>query len=301
MKFNPFAKRRYRPKTARPRDGIGFGRIMLRLLVLSLMAGILACLVSGGALLYKFMYHSQYFKVRDVILAGADADLAVKNQIERCIRQQILKDGILLKVDEMAVKDLLEGKDDKGVIKGIPKVKRAIVAKQYPNRLLVGVTLRQAVAFVLNDPILAIDEEGYAMESIDVRHRRVMEFPFITGLDKMSLAAGHQIQSEALTKALLLLSCLENKAPVLFAKISEVHCDEQEGLTLLMKGGTEIRFGNGNPIEKMPAFDTFVQKYGAPDQFAYIDLRWLVSPGKGQVSFMMRPAAKTPQAALPRQ
>jgi cell division septal protein FtsQ len=287
MRFNPFAHRsRYRPQTPRPRYNVSVGRILLRLLVLSLMAAILGCITTGCVLLYKFMYDSQYFKVRDVILTGADADLAVKNQIERRIQQDKFNEANLLNVQEKTVQNAVQQN---------AKVKQALVAKQYPNRLLIGVTLRHAVALVLHDPILAIDGEGYVLESLDVRHPSVLELPFITGLDKKSLSIGSQIQSEALTKALLLLSCLENRAPALFAKTSEVHCDEKESLTLLLKGGTEIRFGNGNPIEKMPAFDTFVQKNGTPEQFAYIDLRF-----EGQIPYMTRPTVKAPQVALPK-
>lgn len=286
MKFNPFAKKRYRPRTARPRYNVSVGRILLRFLVLSVFLAILACIITGGVMLYRFMYHSRYFEVRDVILTGADADPAVKNQIERRIQQEKLNEANLLQIQEVAVQ---------GAVQQNPKVKRALAAKQYPNRLLIGVTLRHAVAYVLNDPILAIDEEGFAMDRLVVRDPGILDHPFITGLDKMSLAVGSQIQSEALTKALLLLSCLENRAPALFAKTSEVHCDDKESLTLLLNGGTEIRFGNGNPIEKMPAFDTFAQKYGIPEQFAYIDLRF-----EGQIPYMMRPTAKAPEAALPK-
>ena len=253
-----------KPRIHAPRRfGERVGRFFHRLFLCLVVIGVLALVGFVGFAFYRFLYRSDFFKVGEVLISGANG--RVEHRIRRFLLREHLSDENLWKLDTEAVRATIEE---------IPKVQNAAVTKRYPNQLLIEVRQRQIAALVLNDPILAIDAERVVVEAFTTRHPRALQYPFITGLDLARADLGDEIQSEDLTKALFLLSSLARRAPTLFSRISEVHCGTQNNLTLLLKGGTEIRFGSGNPIEKMPALDTFLSHKGEPEQFAYIDLRF---------------------------
>jgi cell division septal protein FtsQ len=157
------------------------------------------------------------------------------------------------------------------------------VRKRYPSKLRIALRQRRMAALLFQDPILAIDDEGVVIETLTPRHPKALDFPFISGLPSERARLGDRIRNEALANALLLLSCLSAGAPDLLKKTSEVHCGENSHITLLLESGTEIRFGAGNPVRKMPLLETFLAKMGSPDQFAYVELRF-----EGQIPYKLR-------------
>jgi hypothetical protein len=63
-----------------------------------------------------------------------------------------------------------------------------------------------------------------------------------------------------------------------------------DSISAHLKGGTEVRFGDGNPIDKLPALETFIalkrEQGGDPFSALYIDLRF-----ENQIVFMERERA----------
>jgi cell division septal protein FtsQ len=261
--FKRNAKKVYR--AGRPPLRVRVGYFLLRLLIVALFFGFLGGLGWLGYVLQRFLLHSDYFAVREIQVAGPPLERLVARQIEgRLSRLGVQGQNLLLLKPEAVRQDL----------EAIPKVRSVQVEKIFPGRVRVTVAPRELAALLLSDPILGIDKEGVVIELLSARHPKALEFPFISGLQLGRPQLGDQIRSQTLTSSLLLLSCLRSRSPVLFQKSSEVHCDSENSLTLLLKGGTEIRFGSGNPIQKMPILDTFLEKMGAPEQYAYIDLRF---------------------------
>ncbi|MBN1866434.1 cell division protein FtsQ/DivIB [Candidatus Sumerlaeota bacterium] len=261
---NPFRRKpKYRPPV--PHDRIGrriarfFGRFFLALLVL---AG-LAALGWLGWLFHGFLFRSDFFALKDIEIDGADP--RVEYRIRNALCREALHTGNVLRLDSKKIQEAAES---------ISKVKSVRVRKRYPGRIRISVEQRYAVALVLSDPLLAVDSEGVVIEELLTRHSQASEFPYLTGFQVGRPRLGERLKSESLTTGLTLISYLRDRSPALLSKVSEVHFDEEKGLTLVLKGGTEVRFGRDDPLSAMIRFETFAQEMGPLEQYRYIDLRF---------------------------
>jgi len=265
MFLRPFKKKRKVYRAGKLRFAARVVVLGFRVLVVAVVLSIVAALVWIGWTLHGFLARPDYFALKEIVVSGSPLDKTVADQVEETLALQKVRrrNLLLLNVDEI-----------RGSLEAIPKVKSALVRKHYPARLSVEVTQREPVALLLRDPIVAVDIEGAIIEILRPRDPRLLQFPFISGVSVGSCQPGEKIKSEILTRCLVLISCLQRRALTLLKKTSELHCDNEDNITLLLKGGTEIRFGSGNPVEKMPALETFLGKMGPPERFAYIDLRF---------------------------
>ena len=273
-------------RAGKPRVGERIATFFLRLIALVIIGGFLVAASWVSYRFYYFILRSDYFSTTDLAITPLTLKPEIKREIQEKLDEEKIRGTNLLLLNTAQVRQALET---------IPKVKSAALNKRYPDKLSVGVTLREMAGILQHDPILAVDHEGVVIEQLSMQHPRILDFPFISGLQLGPLRLGDPIRSETLTRALHLLSCLQNQEPLLFKKVSEVHCDNENGITLLIRGGTEIRFGDGNPIQKMPALETFLQKVGAPEQFVYIDLRF-----DGQVPYKPKQEAAPKAASTPK-
>ena len=276
--------KRYRPPAARERLGRRLARFVTRVLLVTLVVAGLALAGWGGWMLYNFLYRSEYFDLRDVDvelvegpgLATEPNPDFLRHELRTLLHDAGLDEGNLLQLDAAAVRRTVESHS---------KVLQATVRKHYPRRLSVKAELREVVALVRHDPILAVDKTGFVTQALSTRSAQATRFPYVTGEDIGAVEVGKLLKSEDLTKALRLLSSLRVGARALAEKISEVHCDNATGnLSVILLGGTEIRFGSGDPLLKMPALETHLQKEKASaEQFVYVDLRFVNAQGVGPV------------------
>lgn len=283
MLFGLFKRhtKRYRPPATRQRLGRRLVASTVRIFLAVLVVACLGAAGWGGWMLYNFLYTSEYFDLCDLeieLVPGPGLDTEpnpdfVVGEIGNRLHEAALDQGNLLRLDAAAVR---------ATVKGHSKVLDATVRKHYPRRLTVQATLREVVALVPHDPILAVDKDGFIVQALSTRSAQATRFPFITGIALGPVELGqcltdpHSTEASAdLTKALRLLSSLRLGARPLADKISEIHCDNATGdLSLILLGSTEIRFGSGDPLLKMPALETFLHNQkGEPEQYAYIDLR----------------------------
>jgi cell division protein FtsQ len=290
----PFSLFRRKKKFRKPAPPVRLGarlfRLTLRLFVLVLVLGALGLGVWFGVALYNFVYKSSYFEydADQITLRFDESSLsgeepAIRVQVLRRLRWKKLDQGNLLELNAEELRKEIENH---------PKVRKAAVRKVFPNALDVEIAQREPVALLVQDGILTVDREGVVLEAVDTRDPRSLLYPFITGIEQGRVEPGTRIQSESLTKALELLICVKDKEASLFDKISEVHCDRERNLTLILKGGTQIRFGAADPVARMPKLDTVFKEMGPPEQFEYIDLRL-----DDQVPVMPKSSVASPEGA----
>jgi len=255
-------KKTYRPPS-RDRFADRLIRLTIRLLVLLSISAMLRLVGWLAYQLHGFTYRSDYFSVREIIVSGCESRM--EHRFKRDIRAMLDEDDNLLRLDTERVRLKLESH---------PKVRSVNVEKVYPSLLIVEVQTREIVAMVLNDPLLGIDRQGVITAAFSVRHPMAVRYPFLSGLDCGGKQPGDSLNSESLTKMLGLLLSIKNGSPHLYSQVSELHSDEDSNLTLLVEGGTAVRLGSEDPIEKMPVLDVFIRKMGSLDKFAYVDLRF---------------------------
>jgi cell division septal protein FtsQ len=249
----------------------------LRSLAILSVVGVLVFVLAAaiGALgwqFYLFLFRTNYFAIENIRVTNADK--IVTQQVLWRLRADKLTEGNLLQVSSRQIRQAVES---------LPKVRSAKVEKIPPCEIRIDVEQRQPVALLCHDPLLTLDRDGVVLDTLSLRRREVLDYPFITGVEAGRVRLGDRLRSADLTKALGFISCLRGRAGWLFDRVSELHCGQDGQLTVLLKGGTEIRFGEGIPTDKMPLLETFVGKKGMPEKYAYIDLRF-----DGQISSMSK-------------
>jgi len=131
-----------------------------------------------------------------------------------------------------------------------PWVERAVVRRQFPDRLIVDVTERRARALVNLGNLSYVDTDGVVFKK--VARGDSLDFPVITGLRPSDLTTpdGHAL----LSRALELQTLLERDPRFGPSKISEIHVSRETGLSVITTGdATEIRFGPDNFPVKLEA------------------------------------------------
>jgi cell division septal protein FtsQ len=287
-------RNRYRPPDSRDRLARRLSSLFATTVSIFLIVCILGLLGWGGWTFYAFLFLSDYFEIREVTVTLVDdttsevrdAPDAYRERLIEEIRQILSENG-----SDRGNLITLKTRKVRQDVETHGRVRHASVRKRYPSELQVEIETRRTEVLVLDREILAVDKDRVVAEVLTTQSPEAARFPYVTGL-KLEGVPGKRIESESLTKALLLLSSLRSQAPVLAGKISDIYFDGTGNLTLYLRGGTEIRFGKDDPIRKMPALETFISKKGQPELFAYIDLRV-----EGEVAAMSREKAAELKAA----
>lgn len=238
--------------------------VRLGILVLAAVVGVLVLL--SFSQFHGFIFQSDFFAIsqRWLEFPHATERPSLAEELEALSLWKNLEGSLLTHLKPARLERQLEGH---------PKVRKARVHKIFPATLRVEIEERKPVALVALDRLVTVDKEGVILERISTTSPEAVAFPFLTGLGAARGIPGEEIVSESLTAMLHLLSSWQAYAPDLYAETSEIHLDANHQLWVYLKGGTELRFGPGSPLEKMPALETFIREKGAAKGYAYIDLR----------------------------
>lgn len=123
-----------------------------------------------------------------------------------------------------------------------PEIRRASVAKRFPNELVVKVEERKPSVLLLSESRLYLaDEECVVLR--EVGPEDPLDLPVISGLGRAALAVGAKFEGRQLPAAIRLLRSVERSASML-GPVSEIRVDPSEGLTLFLENlPVPIRFG----------------------------------------------------------
>jgi hypothetical protein len=121
------------------------------------------------------------------------------------------------------------------------------------------------------------------MERLSSATMKDKDLPCISGISGDDVQVGEKIYNPYLYKALDLTHVVKEKNPEFYTKLSEVQISSDpmshlESITAYMRGGMEVRFGDNNPIEMLPAFEVWANtvrdKGQDPYKLYYVDLRF---------------------------
>ena len=124
---------------------------------------------------------------------------------------------------------------------------------------------------------------GVVMEQVANARVRDFRLPFINGLSPSEVVVAERVYNPSLMRALDLARVLKERNHELYDQFAEIniHRDPSsqiDSLTAQLAGGTEVRFGDSNPIEKLPVLEYFIgmqrQQNIDPFAMAYVDLRF---------------------------
>jgi cell division protein FtsQ len=231
---------------------------------------VLAAIVQAS---YGFLTSSPYFRITKLEVEGVGGKL--QKELNSIARKAIAENRSLLTLDISRLRNQIASH---------PGIRNLHLEKLYPDTLIIKASEREPAAVVYADNFYLVDRDGYAVSKIRNQDLPSYQFPVITGLSSDEIAVGSKIYNERLLGALDLVRVLKDKNPELCASLSEIHLGSDpiqrlDNLTAVFKGGLEVRFGDKNPVEKLPALDYFLksQKDQHVDPFremAYVDLRF---------------------------
>lgn len=198
---------------------------------------------------YQFVSRSEYFALGEITIEGnqrvsTDAILA-------CLGSEFIIEGV-------STIGLRAGAAEK-VLKTIPEVQDAIVEVVWPDRLQVAVVERRPAGIYISErESLLFDSTGLLFTTATGADIARAELPIITGLSKAGLQRGETIPAESLTHITRFRSVMTAAAPSLLRKVSELHVEPAEGLTLVMHDGSRFACGWRPAEEVGPVVEALV-------------------------------------------
>ncbi|MCX8037042.1 MAG: cell division protein FtsQ/DivIB [Candidatus Sumerlaeia bacterium] len=239
------------------------------------------CLSIAGLVLIIYhawrFFHSPFFELKKVVIRGVSD--TVVSEIRALTRLEPQRRINLLFLPESRIRET--------VLKH-PRLESAAVTKILPNAVIIEATERKPTAIVASGALHLIDNEGYVLDTLTSLDKAPRELPFITGIEPDQIVLGRRIALPALGRALDLFECLRRTNPELAAQVSEVRIERDEGLTLILAGGVEVRLGVTDFRQSLPALELFFRKYPDLNSIEYLDLRF-----KDQIVYRLRDGGST--------
>lgn len=246
-------------------------------------AGLLMVLGAVAHVAYGFFVTSSYFRLNQVQVEGVPE--RIQRELQSLVNSAIDKNKNLLAMDLS---------DIRKQIASHPRVRNLRLEKVYPNTLLIKAAEREPAAIVYAENFYLVDRDGFTVSQLRNQDLASQDYPLITGLSGDEVAVGEKIHNPRLHTALDLSRVLKEKNAELYARVSEIHLGTDpvqhcDSLKMTLKGGgLEVRFGDGNAVEKLPALEFFLQqqleqKVDPYREMAYVDLRFA-----NQIVFMDR-------------
>ena len=269
-------------------------RVLRRhLLQLFYVCGLALVLAAIGHASYDFFLRTPYFQLTDVEITGVSEP--VRAEISGLV-DSVLQGGRrnILRVNMNDLTALLQRH---------PRIRELDLKKVYPNTLVIQASERVPAALLsAGNAIYLIDWDGHVMEQLNNQTIKDKDYPCISGIAGDDVQVGEKIYNPYLYKALDLTHVVKERNPELYAKLSEVQISSDpishlESITAHLRGGMEVRFGDTNPVDMLPALEVWadtVRTAGQdPYKMYYVDLRF-----KNRVFHMDRETAVGMQAGV---
>jgi len=249
--------RRLEPFAARAR------RFLIGVAILAGCVGGATAAAFLGKMLHHFVMDSGYFRLKKIETRGVSPE----------VREVLIEATGLNRPEEINLFRLNVELLREAILRD-PKVRAAIVTKQYPDTLAIIGEERVPVAILTANQFYAIDGEAVVLGPIEIPTDNSLQLPFITGVPDGQIETGKTLSTAGAHSAFDLLAALKAVNRPLYQNISEIHLSEADGVTVFLKGGLEIRFGHDSPVEKLPLLDLFLKDRPDPKGTVYVDLRF---------------------------
>jgi len=170
-------------------------------------------------------------------------------------------------------------KTTRDIQKRYPEFAFVRIRKQFPDKVLIVVETREAVAFVASRGGYLVDSEGFILP-YDSGHK---ELPKIVGV-KQAAQLYQQSHSLRLKKALDLLKQLKEAEVYPKHKIAKINVSKYNNIVLYLENKVEIKMGEGELSKKARLLSKILEQLEATETVPkYIDMRFgnpVVKPRK---------------------
>ncbi|MFA5144054.1 MAG: cell division protein FtsQ/DivIB [Candidatus Omnitrophota bacterium] len=220
-----------------------------------------AAFLAGRAYLHK----SDYFRLKRVEIK--DTFLDQKSLVS--IKSRILSSYQGKSVFVLDLKAIAQA-----IQNTYPDAKNISVALALPDKLVVSLKLRKAVAVVKSDKLYPVDEEGVILPAADAGAVRMA--PVVEGVQvRPDERRTKVITSKNLKAAIGLLRSIKDIRVIADCGIEKVDVGDLGNITFVLRNGVEIRIGSENFKERLAALaETLKDPRLAMDRIKYIDMRF---------------------------
>ncbi len=236
--------------------------ISKRAISFAVIAVFLACVFLLGR---AYIYRSDYFRLRRLEIKETFLDQ--KSLVS--IKSRILSSYKGKSIFELNLKGIAQT-----IQNTYPDAKDISVSLVLPDKLVVGLKLRKAVAIVRSDKLYPVDEEGVILPIADAASLKWV--PVVEGVQvrpddrKVKI-----IMSKNLKAAIDLLRSLKDIRPIMSNGIDTVDVRDLNNIIFCLKNGIEIRMGTGNFKDKLMVLSkTLIDPRLIMERIKYIDLRF---------------------------
>lgn len=208
--------------------------------LLAVFVGIAYVAVTG----YDRVITSPYFELSEVEMNG----VRWSDRDELAHRSGLLRGVNVFDVDFSGARKAIEAN---------PWIEQAEVIRDLPDRVVVNVEERQPQALLVDGGYTVLDGSGAPITKIrpEKADEALFDLPLITGLTSRELKQG---RGRRLVRRALVAS--RHYADLGLADgewgLSELHLEPVLGLTLVTRGGTEIRLGNDRWEERIDRLES---------------------------------------------
>lgn len=154
-----------------------------------------------------------------------------------------------------------------------PWIEAANVRRRLPGRFSIEVRERHAVALLASGQLQLVSDEGVAFKTLETNDPS--DLPVISGLDPNLRTQDEQALSNALLDAVALLHAYQDAGLSRREPISEIHVDNDRGLSLYVgSDAMYVRLGKGpfrQKLERMREVLTRLAKDKARAAYVYLD------------------------------
>lgn len=154
-----------------------------------------------------------------------------------------------------------------------PWIEAADVRRRLPGRFSISVRERHAVALLAAGQLQLVSDEGVVFKTLDANDPS--DLPVISGLDPNLRTQDEQALSTSLLDAVALLHAYQDAGLARREPISEIHVDNDRGLSLYVgSDAMYVRLGKGpfrQKLERMREVLTRLAKDKARAAYVYLD------------------------------
>jgi len=173
-----------------------------------------------------------------------------------------------------------------------PKLSKISIKKSFPATLVISAVERDPAAIVVADAdFYQVDWNGVVMDKLQVDDLKDDKFPLVTGIHGDDVQMGEPINNTSLSHALELIHMLKERNQDMYAKLSTVQIDTDpasglESIVALFKGGMDVKFGDINPVKRLPELETLINSLKAQGINSYRDLDYVDLRFEGKAWYM---------------
>jgi cell division protein FtsQ len=243
----------------RQRQKLDWRRLLHRALRVSVTLFSLTLIVVSSFLMVQLLMVSDLFKLDEVVVGGNQ-----RLASEQVVALSDIRTGInTFTLDLRLIGQKIEEN---------PWIEKAMVRRIFPRKIEIRISERKPVAIINLDYLYYLDEQGEIFKSLDSQDR--LDYPVITGFDQQRARQHDQEYAQRLERIVRLLTDLQQRQQLSLAQVSEIHQEENGGLSLYtLKNGVRIKLGRTDFSRKLDRLERiYAQLSSKLHMLEYIDL-----------------------------